>query len=318
MGDSSSKEGSDEKNIDNRTEASDRTAAGVAKIRHIETILNVEGDEARLFEDAYAEYFYTGSSVVNMLCGKWFMNTVSNDRDLAMVYLLTGRTREFDERVRAAARAAIKQIVILGAGYDTRGFRLDLPDDVLIFEVDQPDVQAKKKAGLEAIKQAGLELRNEQNVHFVPCDFNVEDITKLKDVPKYNPSVATLFTLEGVTQYIPKEATSSTLKAAGSVCGSGSQFVISYVPQDLYDAPEKVFDPQSIKELLSKVESMGEPWISGWNQNEFASFMRQNGFKVQRDISIEELIKEYYQPASRQVPENQQAMFERYAWATKG
>merc|ERR1712224_281533 len=118
-----------------------------------------------------------------------------------VMYLLAGRTREFDERVRAAVAAGTKQVVILGAGYDTRGFRLGLPSDVLVFEVDQPDVQQKKRAALDAIKRSGKDLPNEGNVHFVPCDFNVESVQKIKDEPKYDPSAATIFTLEGVTQY---------------------------------------------------------------------------------------------------------------------
>ena len=54
---------------------------------------------------------------------------------------MAGRTAEFDAQVQTAVEAGCKQYVILGAGYDTRGLRLNLPPDVNVFEVDQPKVQ---------------------------------------------------------------------------------------------------------------------------------------------------------------------------------
>merc|ERR550532_2799914 len=119
---------------------------------------------------------------------------------IGMFFLLAGRTREFDEQVRQSVATGIKQVVILGAGYDTRGLRLGLPGDVRVFEVDQPEVQAKKRAALGGF----AELPNKENVHYVPIDFNKETVEKLRDEQQYDSSAPVVFLMEGVTQYIPK------------------------------------------------------------------------------------------------------------------
>jgi len=301
--------------IQDPNKVSDRTAAGVAKIRHFETIFPVEGEERRLFQDPYAEYFYAGSTLVNWLPKRALMRLVG-DQSVGLMLLLAGRTAFFDEQVKAAVAAGVKQVVILGAGYDTRGIRLGLPKDVTVFEMDQKDLQEKKKSTLEGIANSGALPVDTSRVRYVPVDFAAGQ--GVKTVPDYDPAAATVFTLEGVAQYIPKEATGRTVLAAAALCGDGSRFIMSYVPQELYEDPHKVgAQPDETKTLLRSVAKAGEPWVSGWYQHDFAAFMRQRGFEVQRDISVAEIVEEYYTPARRHVPARQRIGFERYVIAHK-
>lgn len=295
----------------------DGTAQGVAKARHMETMYPIKGSQKRLFEDPYAHHFYLGSSATAVLV-EWmgFERLVGmvGDMGASVQCTLSGRTAEFDSQIRTAVAAGIKQYVVLGAGYDTRSLRLGLPRDVNIFEVDQPKVQEMKRAKLAGIP--GLTIPG--NVHFVPIDFNVHTLVKLREHPSYDPVASTIFTMEGVTQYIPKEATASTLATAASISGDNSRFLISYVPQDLWDAPEKCGDPASIKKLLWLAESgAGEPWIAGWHPPAFAELMQAQGFNVQRDIAMPELHEDYFVPAARPVPEKQRVILERYVTAIK-
>jgi methyltransferase (TIGR00027 family) len=56
------------------------------------------------------------------------------------------RTRYFDEALLQEARAGIQQLVLLGAGYDSRLFRFhDALRGVCIFEIDHPATQARKQ-----------------------------------------------------------------------------------------------------------------------------------------------------------------------------
>src|ERR1035441_3360361 len=48
------------------------------------------------------------------------------------------RTRFFDDLLTAATWA--EQVVLLGAGMDTRAYRLNLPPDTVVFELDHPDI----------------------------------------------------------------------------------------------------------------------------------------------------------------------------------
>lgn len=112
-------------------------------------------------------------------------------------------------------QASVAQFVILGAGFDTRAFRLPREARVRSFEVDTPKTQAVKR---EILEQAGID---STGVTFVAADFEKEDwLTRLVEAG-FDPSKATLFIWEGVTPYLDREAVEDTLrKITGSARGS--------------------------------------------------------------------------------------------------
>ena len=106
----------------------DATAQGVARTRHMETIYPIEGAQTRLFEDPYAEYFYAGSAVTNLLF-RWvgpkalfglMSNEIRADRELHM--LLSKKSA--DDRVASLplSLAARQQ----RRGLSARRFRLPM------------------------------------------------------------------------------------------------------------------------------------------------------------------------------------------------
>lgn len=296
----------------------DGTAQGVAKARHMETIYPVQGTQKRLFEDPYAAHLYSGAAATAKLV-EWtgaLVYTIAGNFMTGVHNTLVGRTREFDEQVRAFVAGGGSQLVILGAGYDTRSLRLGLPGDVKVFEVDQPKVQAMKVAKLASIPGLGIP----SNVHFVPIDFNVDDVSKLRENPGYDSIAQTLFILEGVSQYIPKVAIEGTIATVASMSGNSSKLLISYVPQDIWDAPERCGIGSieiNMFFLMCKYVTQ-EPWITGFHQEEFASLMQTHGFEVKRDVSLAEFHSDFFAPAGRPLPEQQQqVIIERYVTAVK-
>ena len=119
-----------------------------------------------------------------------------------MYEILAGQTRFLDDLCRESVDAGCTQMIILGAGYDMRGFRLGLL--VPCFELDQPEVQVLKEAN---IKLFGVSEEQRKGVHLVPVDFNKESASKVDDHPDFKKEAKTLVLMEGVTQYIPKENT---------------------------------------------------------------------------------------------------------------
>jgi methyltransferase (TIGR00027 family) len=107
------------------------------------------------------------------------------------------------------------QFVILGAGFDTRAFRLPEHARVRSFEIDAPKTQAVKRQSLE---KAGI---NVTAITFVAADFEKEDwLAKLVDAG-FDRGKTTLFLWEGVMMYLHKEAVEATLrKIAGTASGS--------------------------------------------------------------------------------------------------
>jgi methyltransferase (TIGR00027 family) len=115
----------------------------------------------------------------------------------------------------------IDPLVILGAGFDTRPYRLPQDTPVSSFEVDAPKTQAVKRVMLD---KAGIEARK---VTFVPADFEKDDwLAKLVDAG-FDPGRPALFLWEGVTMYLDREAIEDTLcKVAG--CAKGSLLAFDY------------------------------------------------------------------------------------------
>jgi len=297
----------------------DQTAQGVAKVRHCESIL--EDPSQRLYEDPYAHKMYDGSIVQTWLGGNktrrifdWFLK--------GMYDLLALRTKWIDDQIMAGV-GDIEQLVILGAGYDTRGFRLDLPDNFVVVEVDQPDVQSSKSKIMHSIAKTDTAVASRldsntkgPSVEFLSIDFNKDFIRKenLIDSTSLEMTKPTIVTLEGVTQYIPESSTANTLQQVRGLFPAGSLLLISYVPDDLYDESNMDYN-KNLSRLLKAVELLGEPWITSWSPESFASFLETCGYKVVSDVGIAELNEMYLVPRNRALADNEQPILERYALA---
>lgn len=113
------------------------------------------------------------------------------------------------------------QLVILGAGFDTRAWRLPKTAPVRAFEVDTPQTQAIKRA---MVQQAGLDATG---ITFVAADFEQEDWFSQLVAAGFDRQRPALFLWEGVLMYLEREAVSATLhKIAG--CAPGSMIAFDY------------------------------------------------------------------------------------------
>lgn len=302
----------------------DTTAQGLARIRHAETIL--EDPSQRLYEDPYAEYMYFGSSIANLMGGNRIRNLIGSVQ-VGMFDVLTLRTKWIDDEIMTAANSkTVQQLLILGAGYDTRGFRLDLPDGFLALEVDQPEVQASKLSKLRHIAKTDETVASRLDssntggpkVEHVSINFNKDSISKetILDPTSFDGTKPTIATLEGVTQYIPDTSTASTLKQVHSLLPEGSLLLISYVPDALYDRTNKT--EKKLKQLdrfLKIVALSNEPWITSWSPESFESFLKDCGFQVVSDVSVEELNDKYLVEINRGLAEDEKLELERYVVA---
>ena len=146
------------------------------------------------------------------------------------------RTRFIDDLVIENAKNGIEQYVILGAGYDMRAHRLDLPESLKIFEVDQPVVQSKK------ISKLPRELSKLDNIIYVNVDFANQSVSDRLIDAGFDQTKSSIFTLEGVTQYIAKDAFNSTLREIARLAiGTQAIFFLSYVDELLNQNPEACF-----------------------------------------------------------------------------
>ena len=158
------------------------------------------------------------------------------------------RTCYFDEYIEANA-ADCAQLVILGAGFDSRCYRLELAS-MRCFELDVPTTQGEKR---EALAEAGVDA---SHVTFVPVDFALEDwFEKLKGAG-FDPSLPTLFLWEGVTYYL----TDAVVQATFARIASCPRTLVAY---DVYYKWFSI-DPRTVA-LMSR--GYGEPFQSGVERN---------------------------------------------------
>ena len=183
------------------------------------------------------------------------------------------RTRFIDDYLKKCIDDGIQQLVILGAGYDSRAYRIEgLKGKVRVFEVDHPDTQRVKTQRLRKI--FGL---LPDHVVYVPIDFDKEKLDKRLFESGYDRNLKTLFIWEGVTVYISAGAVDETLSFVANNSGQGSSIIFNYVFQSVIDGTydlgvwKKEFD-------LEFFVKCGEPWTFGIEEGAIDEFLSKRGF----------------------------------------
>jgi methyltransferase (TIGR00027 family) len=280
----------------------DGTAQGVAKQRLIETIA---GPEKSVINDPYADKFVIGSGVIKLMGHRLNVWLTSKLAPGFHEHLIS-RTRFIDDLIEKSAKEGVQQYVILGAGYDSRANRLNLPPSLKIFEVDQPEVSDIKLSKLPK------DLPNLENITYVNVDFSYQSLSEQLLTAGFDKTKSTIFTLEGVSQYITKEAVSSTIQELSLITKDArSIFFMSYVDELLKKDPAACFgkgypNPTKKANLIQTLSAkVGEPWISFYRDEEVESILAENGYAIKENVTLEDLNSLYFSPVGRVLPENQ-------------
>lgn len=126
----------------------------------------------------------------------WPLSTLARSPTLAF---LAARTRFFDDAVTSALNRGVQQVAIIGAGYDSRAWRLAHPG-VGFFEVDHPATQRDKRQRAPGPGPA-----------YVAADLRSDRLSKLLPAAGFDASQPAVFIVEGLTMYLPETATRALL-----------------------------------------------------------------------------------------------------------
>ncbi len=195
------------------------------------------------------------------------------------------RHRFFDDYLYKCQMASTSQLVILGAGLDSRAYRDGLPISK-IFEVDHPASQAGKIK--RVIKIFG---KLPDHITYVPIDFDKETLNKLLSFG-FDRTAKTLFIWEGVTPYITAEAVDATLAWIRSHSAIGSSIVFDY--HLTIESTPAHFDPEHglLSSLLSHL--LGEnKRVFSIDRGTIVEFLNKRGFSKVVEVGAEQL-KELY------------------------
>ena len=186
---------------------------------------------------------------------------------------IRARVRYFDDFTKAAIDDGIEQLVILGAGYDTRAYRIEgLKGSVKSFEVDH---SSTLRAKIEKLKKIFGALPD--HVAYVPVDFESDDLSQRLLENGYDTTRKTLFVMEGLLMYIPPKAVDEILSFISKNSGRGSSIIFDYYPQSLVDGTSRSEAAKNIKDFVAQ---LGEPLQFGIDENALVEFLSQRGFSA--------------------------------------
>ena len=162
------------------------------------------------------------------------------------------RTKFFDEFFLGAADAGIRQVVILASGLDSRAYRLDWPADMVVFEIDQPEVIAFKT---QTLTEQGAAPSCDRRT--VAIDLRNDWASALREAG-FDPQAPTAWSAEGLLGYLPPEAQDRLLDTLTDLSASGSRVAIDSAPPS---------NPEDREESREKMETISAHW-------------RENGFDL--------------------------------------
>lgn len=149
-------------------------------------------------------------------------------RALAPVAHPSLRMQAVDDAVRAAvARADPATVVVVGAGYDTRAWRLPCLAGRTVVEVDHPATQAAKRAGAAADEALA-------DVVFAGADLARADLDRVLAAAGHDPNRATVWLWEAVVPYLDEAAVDATLAVLAARSTPGSVLLLTSVTPQLF------------------------------------------------------------------------------------
>jgi methyltransferase (TIGR00027 family) len=187
---------------------------------------------------------------------------------------LASRTTFFDAVVVGALDAGVRQVVILGAGYDARSLRYARAG-ARFFEVDLAGTQLDK---LERLTRLGAAITE---VTYLAADFAADPVDERLVAAGHLATAPSLFVLEGVVPYLHRDVLASLCATVRRVAAQGSLFAISVGLERRADDGEAAARAAA---FAARVGAMGEPVLTTLGPDDGADLLTQCGWEVRDDV----------------------------------
>jgi methyltransferase (TIGR00027 family) len=262
------------------------TAEGAASLRAAGAL---EPDSAVRCPDDMAAGFLGGFNATTLakhrLTRPIYLRRVNQILPGAYPYEIA-RCKFIDEVTLGEAGAGVDEVVLLGAGLDSRPYRLaDRLERLRVFEVDHPASQATKRARLR--RRLGDEPRG---VRFVPVDFTRDELATEMARAGHDERAATLFIWSGVSPYLPEEAVTAVLSWVGAHTSPRTSIVFDAIWASVLGGESNLY---GARELLRSVDSVAEPLRWGIPDGEADQTLERFGLRAERILDDEDAIAMY-------------------------
>lgn len=260
-----------EEKVENQGKASE-TAVITASLR---ALACYEDDENVKGNDHLAERFLPREKR-EPLQNSDFRSSIKKAIPEGLYEYVIARTSYFDELFIRYLKKEIPQIVILGAGYDSRPYRFDnFIGNTLIYEADAIATQEQKRSILQ---NGGIHCH--RSIRYVALDFEQDDLVKELCSKGFNPQLRTLFIWEGVTFYLNPATVRAMLRLLNS--NSATHSLLG-------------FDFQSTDNGKGLIDTglQAETIRFGIESGTIKEYLKSLGFVVVEHLDSEEMYKRY-------------------------
>jgi methyltransferase (TIGR00027 family) len=261
-----------------------RTARGVALFR---AMASFDYPKTKFGPDYMATYFLPRISQAILKNEKARRRIKSKFPD-GMYELFIARTTFFDALFTEALHREVPQIVILGAGYDTRAYRFAAHNPgTVVFELDISTTQGRK---ISLLKKA--QIHAPATIKYVPVDFNEDLLEDVLEKYGFDGNKQAFFLMEGVTYYLEPESIERTLAAIKSISRQGASLAFDYVirfpPADI----TKYYGMQAVAKFMARSNPRESPKFAV-EEGKLDSSLAQRGFTLIEHLDNSEIEKRY-------------------------
>jgi methyltransferase (TIGR00027 family) len=213
---------------------------------------------------------------------------------LACAEVVAPRTVLIDDAVAAALAARPgSQVVLLGAGLDSRAWRLPCLEGVPVFSLDHPASAADALRRQASLPAPLADLRR------VAVDLAREPLVPALSAAGHVASRPTVTVWEGVIPYLTPGAVAGTVSGLAAMSAPGSVLVAQY--QDRWRSAHLA---RHLSGLLAKMSGVAspladEPWRSTWTPTALHDLLHAHGWSVERDSTLLEEAERIGSPNAR-------------------
>lgn len=204
---------------------------------------------------------------------------------------MTCRKRYIDEKLIEAAEE-MEAVVNLGAGFDTRLYRLPAVAKIPAWEVDQQENINAKRPRLQKIFG-----QVPSHIKLVSIDFDHEKLEAALASHAYSVEQRTFFIWEAVTQYLTETGIKTTFDFLAKA-KSGSRLAFTYILKEFLNGDHFYGQERLYQQYVVKDKA----WLFGINPKEVADFLGQYGWRVVEHLGYDAFAEKYVKPTGRIFP----------------
>lgn len=262
------------------------TAEGVASVRAFETVLHPR--DRRVFDDPIALRMLRGRFRLIARCGplaraaQWYQQHfhagVGNE--------LLARARFAQEHLMRLTAKGVRQIVIVGAGFDGTAWLPGLPDDLLVYEIDHPMTQRLKRTRLAEAK-----IQEPPRLVFVPTDLSRDALTDALRSTSFEPRRPALVTVLGLLMYLPLRSVERLFVQAGEGLAAESEVLYDHFSRYMLDSQQS---PAGVRRSARRLARKGEPFLFAAEPGEMAALVLRAGLTQVESLDGADLTTRYF------------------------